>query len=442
MRIGYNKEGRLARKIIHPPSTGSGSMKSLKLRFPRSTAYPGGRICVVQMLRQICKQCEKQVPALVLEPVIHAIQELDVIFRQNPRGLVMTQRKNLVVIHANRIRNFGNRYILESNSDRSSIGVAVAGSDRLHDLFIDVSKNGNIMMSYKGQEKKAPNGKENVVEIQLSIIPSNEVESVYTYHYIIRKDRLKKTECGNLRKMELKISRLSLSPEPYVMTGEGKLCKITANEFEKTFGVKLLKAPIVADNRCKQNLKNINDSYRKLRPFIDGHCSYDEGLKGTDLRSVSKKSLLGKILDQFRAGKIQLPKVVIVRVSEVVGNGLVAGQSITHGTIIGEYSGTILKVFSIDTNERVDNTYFAPYSIEEVPGSEMFVIDAKKAGNPTRFINHSDNNSNAVWAPVFDGQKFRLIVVATKAIPKGKQILLKYRLSYWSNLVIPNPVPL
>jgi len=256
--------------------------------------------------------------------------------------------------------------------------------------------------------------------------------------------KLEKTEarCQYLRKMELKISRLSLSPEPYLMTGDGRICKITTKEFKKRLGVKLLKAPAVADSYRTRDLKIINDSYRKLRPFIDGHCSYGEGLKSGNLRYVSKKSLMNKILSQFHAGKIHLPKVVIVRVNELVGNGLVAGQYIKRGTIIGEYSGAILKVIPMATNERVDNTYFAPYSIEEVPGSEMFVVDAKRAGNPTRFINHSDDNSNAVWVPLFDGEKFRLIVVATKAIPDGKQILLKYRLSYWLNLHIPNPVPL
>jgi SET domain-containing protein len=179
-----------------------------------------------------------------------------------------------------------------------------------------------------------------------------------------------------------------------------------------------------------------------LRPYIDGHSSYDEGLKSGDLHYVSKKLLLGRILVQFQAGKIHLPRVVVVRVNELVGNGLVAGQYIAPGTIIGEYSGLIVKVVPIATNESMDNTYFAPYTTDEVPGSEMFVIDAKKAGNPTRFINHSDDNSNAVWVPVFDGEKFRLIVVATRAIPEGKQILLKYRLSYWLNPLIPNPVPL
>ena len=208
------------------------------------------------------------------------------------------------------------------------------------------------------------------------------------------------------------------------------------------FGVKLLNTPAVTDRRHRRDLKNINNSYRKLRPYVDGHFSYDEGLKSGDLRYVSKKSLLAKILGQFYAGKMHLPRVVIVRINDQIGNGLIAGQYIAPGTIIGEYSGAVARVAPIATNESMDNTYFAPYSPDAVPGSEMFVIDAKKAGNPTRFINHSDDNSNAVWVPVFDGEKFRLIVVATKAVPEGKQVLLKYRLSYWLNPHIPDPVPL
>jgi SET domain len=427
--------------MVPSQSSGSGSMKNLNLRFPKCTAFNGESIYVVQILKDVCKQCEKQIPAFALEPVRKATEELDVIFRQRRKELVMTQRKNLIVIHADTIRTFGNRYTLESDPDGSSISVAVTGSGKLHDLFIDVCKSGNVIMSYKGQSKKTTDAKASVVELQLSIIPSNKIDSIYTYFYTIRKDHLKKAELDYLRKLELKISRLSLSPEPYVMIGEDRPCKITAKEFRKIFGVKLLKTPAITDNRNTQDLKNINNSYRRLRPYIDGHCSYDEGLKSGDLRYVSKESLLDKILGQFQADKMHLPRVVIVRVNELVGNGLAAGQYIAPGTIIGEYSGAIVKVAPIATDESMDNTYFAPYSTDEVPSSEMFVIDAKKAGNATRFINHSDDNSNAVWVPVFDGEKFRLIVAATKAIPEGKQILLKYRLSYWLNPHIQNPVP-
>lgn len=417
-------------------------MKSLKLKFQKGAIYNREAIHAIQILKQVCKQCEKQIPAFAFEPVLKATEELDVIFRQRRKGLVMTQRENIIVIHADRIQTFGNRYTLESDPDGSRISVAVTGSDSLHDLFINVCRSGNVLMSYKGEAKKTPDGKARVVEMQLSIIPSTEIDSVYAYYYSSRKDHLKKTEMDSLRKVEHKLSRLLLSPEPYVMTGENRVRKITAKEFKMIFGVKLLKAPAVPDKRHTRDLKNINDSYRRLRPYIDGHFSYDEGLKSGDLRYVSKKSLLAKIMGQFCAGKMHLPRVVIVRVSDLVGNGLIAGQYIASGTIIGEYSGAIVKVAPIATNENTDNTYFAPYSPDAVPGSEIFVIDAKKAGNPTRFINHSYDNSNAVWVPVFDGEKFRLIVAATKAVPQGKQILLRYHFNYWLNPRIPNPVPL
>lgn len=423
------------------PRIGSGSMNILKLIFPKSTAYDSVIINVVPILKQVCKQCKKQIPPFALEPVRKATEELDVILRQRHKKLVMTQRNNLVVIHADPILTFGNRYTLESDPEGSSISVAVTGSSRLHDFFIDVSKRGSVMMSYKALSKKVRNQNASVVELQLSIIPSNEIGGIYTYYYTIRKDYLKRAELDLLKKLELKISRLSLSPEPYILTDDGRVRKIMAREFKKMFAVKLLKVPTIADNQNIRDLKNINISYRRLRSYIDGHCSYDEGLNNGDFRYVSKKSLLGKILKQCHAGKMHLPRVVIAKVNEVVGNGLVAAQCIAPGTIIGEYSGWIVKVAPIVANVRMDNTYFAPYSTDEVPGSEMFVIDAKMAGNPTRFINHSDDNSNSVWVPVFDGKKFRLIVAATRAIPGGKQILLKYRLSYWLNPHIPNPVP-
>lgn len=420
-------------------------MKILKLKFPKRTAYDRVIINVVQILKQLCKHCEKVFPAFALEPIWNTTEELDVIFQQRRQGLVITKRKNLTVIHADTSQTFGNRYTLEIYSDGSSIVVAVTGSGRLHDLFIDVAKSGNVIMSYKGLAKKAPYRKANVadvVELQLSIVPSNKINSTYMYYHTIHRDYLKKTELDYLRKLELKISRLSLSPEPYAITGNGRVYRIIAREFKKMFGVKLLNEPMIADIRIISYLKEIHNSYRRLRPYIDGHLSYSEGLKNGDLRHVSKKSVMAKILDQFHAGKMHLPRVVIVRVNELVGNGLVAGQYIAPGTIIGEYSGTIVKVAPKATNEHMDNTYFAPYSPDEVPGSEMFVIDAKRTGNPTRFINHSDNNSNAVWVPVFDGKKFRLIVVAIKAIPECKQILIKYRPSYWLNPHIPNPVPI
>jgi hypothetical protein len=266
-----------------------------------------------------------------------------------------------------------------------------------------------------------------MVEVQVSIIPSDEHDSDYTYYYCASGKSPKKSQAA----LDIKLGRLS--PEPVVAV-DGNVRKVPAKEFARMFGARLLKTS-VAERRYARDLESINNSYRKLAPYIDGRLSYAQGIKRGDLRHVSNKLLLAKL----GCKKRRLPMVVIVRISDRVGNGLVAGQYIPAGTVIGEYGGEIVRVTPAVPRDR-DNTYFAPYAPDAIPGSERFVIDAKRAGNPTRFINHSDANPNAAWAPVFDGKKFRLIIAATRPIPEGRQILLKYRQSYW--LDSPDPVPL
>jgi hypothetical protein len=427
--------------------TGSGSMKRLQLKFQKRDAYQkGGNIYHTIVLKQVCTQCKKQIPAFILNIIQKTSEELDTVFRQGQKGLAVTQRKNVIVIHADKLRTFGKRYTLESDSDDTWISIAVIGSNKFHDLFIDIAQSGSVLMSYKGLVKQTPARKESVVGVQLSIVPSSEFDSAYAYCYQTAcKEHLKRADSNTVKKLELKVSRLLLSPELYVTADNGRFRKITAKEFKSMFGAKLLKTPIVANKIYTQDLKNINDSYHRLRPYLGNNLGYDEGIRNGDLRYVSEKSLLAKIVDQFNAGKYHLPRIAIAKINDLVGNGLIAQEYIAPGTIVGEYSGEIVKMDPAATNENnngVDNTYFAPYSLDAVPGSEMFVIDAKKGGNPTRFINHSDVNSNAAFVPVFDGKKFRLIVAATKPIEEGQQILLRYRPTYWLSCTVQKRIPL
>ena len=400
------------------------------LKFPeRSSSSGRARVRqAIEVMEGVCRQCEGRVPAFALDPVRKTAEELGAILRHGLKEGAVTRRGKIVVIHADRKRTFGKRYTLESDPDGSRVSIAVAALDRLHDLFIDAGRSGNFLVGYRGS---AAPGEGRIVEVQISIVPSNEYNSDYTYYCASCKDSFEKKVALNKKPV-----RLLLSPELHVAL-DGRVRKISAKKFKKMFGVELLKAPAVVDRRCTQDLQGISNSYRRLGPYIDGRLSYGEGVKSGDLRHVSAKSLLVKALKAYGKKK-RLPKVIIVRVNDRVGNGLAAGEYIPQGTIIGEYTGEISKV--PPAAQGPDNTYYAPYAPDAVPGSEMFVIDAKKAGNPTRFINHSDGNPNAAWAPVFDGEKFRMIIAATKPIPKGKQILLRYRQSYW--LGSPDPLPL
>ena len=463
----------MSAKLSSQSTTDIGSMQSLKLEFHegRVKSFSGKKTAIsqtIQILEQLCDQCARSVPAFVLAPAQEAVEELSTIKKKLAEANV-TRRENIVVIHADKVRTFGKRFVIEKRPDGSGISLVVTGSKRLHDLFVDIDQSGHVLLSYKGLSRQTTiAAEETIIEAQLSIVPLGEFDSMYTfYHASSSLPLIDYLENPNeyeeaLSKMELDISRLSLSPELHILKSSitnydsGKVRGITAREFKKLFGVKLLKTSVALEKGYKDDLDNINDSYRKLYSFLDcgdspykQQISYDEGVKRGDLRHVSRESILARILNQFQTCKKGLPKVVIVRINDLVGYGLVAGEFISAGRIIGEYNGIVVKITQMtatsnsrDNKRRRDNTYFAPYALDAIPGSEKFVIDAKRQGNPMRFINHSAENPNASWTSVFDGNKFRLIIVATRPIMEGKQILMKYSNSYWSNMQILDPIPL
>jgi SET domain-containing protein len=126
------------------------------------------------------------------------------------------------------------------------------------------------------------------------------------------------------------------------------------------------------------------------------------------------------------------PNVSVRYISEEVGHGVFAEETIAAGSYIGEYTGIVRE------NIRV---YFAPlnnycyeYPVPDRIG-RSFVIDATQ-GNFTRFINHSYKpNLNPVYA-FFDGF-YHLIFLSIREIHKGEQLCYSYGRHYWVLRSIP-----
>ncbi len=115
--------------------------------------------------------------------------------------------------------------------------------------------------------------------------------------------------------------------------------------------------------------------------------------------------------------------VYIQYVNKKCGYGVFAAQDIAAGELIGEYTGIVRpRNFS----QKISDYDYA----WGFPPPTRFVIDAKDAGNFTRFINHSDNNNvDMIYVPI-DGF-WHLAYVAKKDIPKDKQLLADYQAPYW-----------
>jgi SET domain-containing protein len=82
-------------------------------------------------------------------------------------------------------------------------------------------------------------------------------------------------------------------------------------------------------------------------------------------------------------------------------------------------------VSSIDIK---DHSYASDYYVR----GNLFSVDAKKAGNFSRFVNHSGNpninvfyhNTDGIWYAVF---------IANTFIKKDEQLFVNYGSSYWGD---------
>lgn len=134
---------------------------------------------------------------------------------------------------------------------------------------------------------------------------------------------------------------------------------------------------------------------------------------------VGEKTINSDYDEKIRQG--YEAQVYIKFIDEHVGYGVFAEQDIQAGEFISFYSGMLANTIDIK-----DHSYSADYYLR----GNLFSVDAKRAGNFSRFINHSDNptinvcyhNVDGIWYAVF---------IANTLIKKDEQLLVNYGSSYW-----------
>jgi len=121
----------------------------------------------------------------------------------------------------------------------------------------------------------------------------------------------------------------------------------------------------------------------------------------------------------------QIADVTIKQISANIGYGVFANKPIKKGELIGEYTGVISRDLQKDMT----------YMMGTLDG--YYSIDAKFEGNETRFINHSKHAANSVPLNMFHNFRWRVLLVASKEIQPGEQILFDYGSGYWSDRTPP-----
>ena len=134
----------------------------------------------------------------------------------------------------------------------------------------------------------------------------------------------------------------------------------------------------------------------------------------------------------------------VVKKTRKRGFGLFADEKIFKGQYVGPYQGemkllssTVLKADSFDSNRpNFDDTYiFLCHKDLQTTQGDKVIIDSKKQGNITRFINHSCDENLIVYHVLRLSEKCPVIgLFAMRDIEVGEEIFLNYTGLYWASM--------
>ncbi len=113
--------------------------------------------------------------------------------------------------------------------------------------------------------------------------------------------------------------------------------------------------------------------------------------------------------------------------NEKIGYGAFTQEDVACDQLIAEYAGIIRNI----SNKQISKED-AAYGWSYTPTCLHIVVDAKTAGNFTRFVNHSRYPNVSIECIIHNGIA-HTIYVAKKHIPEGAQLLVNYGESYWEN---------
>lgn len=219
----------------------------------------------------------------------------------------------------------------------------------------------------------------------------------------------------------------SFEPKIRVKLAGGATQFISPNAFQQLFGVEYLEK-LVIDKSCpkvesrleEEPLRKIPGEHRRgflEQQFVKIRDSEEEQEfdDEADCGGEMKRWLYGDLVR-----KAYTANIYIAKVSDSVGYGAFAGEDFTPGQMLAEYTGIARKFKKSDLRN--------PYTFNYVYNA---VIDASKAGNVSRFINHSESGANARYMRlVLEGIE-HVILLAKSPIAKDEQILFDYGAEYW-----------
>ncbi len=168
-------------------------------------------------------------------------------------------------------------------------------------------------------------------------------------------------------------------------------------------------------------LPKLKFSDEQLRAKLEHLCSRADRKGWFD----RKQKWLGSYFSEELSHE-HLPDFSIRWIDDHVGYGVFAKRSISRFAFIGEYTGLVRRRALFG---RLKNLYCFDYLIADALASRC-VIDAKQAGNFTRYINHSATPNCETVSIYFEGVT-HIGIYSLHQIEAGTQLCYDYGPDYW-----------
>jgi uncharacterized protein len=212
---------------------------------------------------------------------------------------------------------------------------------------------------------------------------------------------LGKKECQAL--MEKK------NPPFFKVQGKGQQVteSLSLENFEKYFGI--IYRPVL-----------FFSSYSLLQDVIN-NCPY---LMRSSWLINANMPMNAEYLTELQAGSSVA--LSIKWIDEVLQWGVFADQDIAVGSLIGEYTGVVRRLFRHHPDQ---NAYCLRYPTRWW-SLKYYIVDALHEGNIMRFVNHS-RRPNLEPACLVDRRLLRQVLIASETISAGTQLTFNYGEDYW-----------
>ncbi|KAK9448900.1 uncharacterized protein V1518DRAFT_416628 [Limtongia smithiae] len=191
-----------------------------------------------------------------------------------------------------------------------------------------------------------------------------------------------------------------------------KTCACPANCHRRWRGCKC------TTSRCRTSTCECFKWNRECDPDLCRSCGADELLDPKNRDIIENKRYCKNVNLQRGVGRR-----VIVGPSVVSGWGLFMGEPIKQDEFLGEYKGELISQDEAERRGKIYDKRGVSFLFESTKDQ---CVDATRAGNKLRFINHSRQNPNCHARILFVNGVHRISFFTKRRIKEGEELFIDY----------------